>query len=59
MRWKDTRKQFDTWYKWFAWYPKSIDGQWVWLEYVERKATQWGWDYTWKYRMIDREGTSA
>ena len=34
MRW-DTKSRAG-WHRWFAWHPVVIDGQWVWLETVER-----------------------
>jgi len=28
--------RYDKWHPWFAWYPVTIKGQFVWLEWVER-----------------------
>jgi hypothetical protein len=36
MRWAQTKPY--EWRPWLAWYPVSAGGQWVWLEWVERKA---------------------
>lgn len=41
------------WHRWFAWEPILMDGKWIWLEYVERRAVHicgmWG-SITWEYR---------
>jgi hypothetical protein len=38
MRWGTTKEEYETWRPWFAWHPVMIEnGQWVWLETVERK----------------------
>lgn len=34
MRWR--HQEPERWHRWFAWYPVVIDGEWVWLESVER-----------------------
>lgn len=50
MRWNIRKEQdYLEWHQWFAWHPVRINGQWVWLETVERKfdcgwASDW-WDY--------------
>lgn len=52
------RKSLDeTWRKWFAWHPVSIEkanGQWAyaWLETVERKETIGYGCTTWRYREL-------
>ena len=34
---EDYAKQFDEWKRWFAWYPAFVDGEMIWLEWVEWK----------------------
>lgn len=37
MKWTaKPEKREDAWYPWFAWHPVRVEGQWVWLEWVER-----------------------
>ena len=37
MRWKAKhRQQYDEWRDWFAWFPVKIQGEWIWLETVQR-----------------------
>lgn len=37
MRWKQKPiPEPSPWRKWFAWYPVEIDGENVWLEWIER-----------------------
>lgn len=38
-KWEQSDKRKAKWHKWFAWHPVRIDGDAVWLEYVERKHT--------------------
>jgi len=44
------------WHKWFAWYPILINGNFIWLKFVERRITLYvqnidpsscfeGWEY--------------
>lgn len=40
MRWRihDEDEEFSDWRPWYAWHPvKTIDGWWVWFEWVERQ----------------------
>lgn len=40
--WETKRAQ---WHRWFAWYPCHVlEGQWVWLEEVERRREIVGYD---------------
>lgn len=42
MRWRITKKPKPEWKRWFAWHPiKTLDGTYVWLEYVETKKEFW------------------
>lgn len=52
MRWK---AKDNWWHLWYAWYPVNIDGEYVWLEWVERYTEKVTWDYTrCKYRLPSR-----
>jgi hypothetical protein len=53
MRWKP--KDHKQWHRWLAWYPVMIDGEYVWLELVQRRLIgcyPCGMDYScdWEYR---------
>jgi hypothetical protein len=54
MRWntKSARRRYDIWKPWFAWRPvKTVDGEWVWWELIERLRVENGWGYDfWMYR---------
>ena len=30
------------WYRWFAWYPVTVHGNWRWFRWVERRKHFWG-----------------
>ena len=47
MRWR--YQPATEWHRWFAWYPVVIEGQWVWLETVERRLVESLTDY-WTYQ---------
>ena len=42
MRWNSPQVDITQWHRIYAWLPVRVDGQIIWLEYVERKAK--GWD---------------
>ena len=44
-------KRFDTWERWYAWHPVSMDGYIVWFSYVERKLERLWFDVYWAYRL--------
>lgn len=54
MRWK--AKNYSEWHPHFAWLPKKINGEWIWLERIIRRGrpnmaldkgpkTKWRWEY--------------
>lgn len=49
MRWRD---RSDEWQSFFAWQPYCIDGQWVWLERLERRRELAGIVDVWEYRAL-------
>jgi hypothetical protein len=53
-------KRKERWHAWYAWYPIDIDGEWIWLETLERRAVWHGMaevmpddheHYSWEYRL--------
>jgi hypothetical protein len=44
----------EPWERWYAWYPRRVDGVWRFRTYVERRRVwtgRWGDDkFTWEYR---------
>lgn len=57
MRW--TPQERTDWRRWFAWYPVTINGQAVWLEYVYRKAEHDGYLPRWFYKFKNGEDSDA
>lgn len=54
MRWKSRWDQQYKWHRYFAWFPVLIDGEYIWLEWVERKrVSELGCVY-YKYRLINK-----
>jgi len=47
------------WHRWFAWYPVSWDGGFVWMQTIERKACDtdpFNWGFcVFQYRLIGEE----
>jgi hypothetical protein len=48
VRWRDTSTE---WTPFFAWQPYLIDGQWAWLERLERRCKLAGIVDVWEYRL--------
>jgi hypothetical protein len=43
----------DVWRRWFAWHPVTVDGQRVWLRWIERRRyRRYLGDDWWGYRAI-------
>ena len=42
MRWRSPQVDITQWHRVFAWLPRRVGDEIVWLEWVERKAS--GWD---------------
>ena len=57
MRWPYTDPE-ET-HRWFAWHPVVIDGQWVWLETVERYWSETFCGGRWKYTMHATDSGNA
>jgi hypothetical protein len=54
MRWRvNTGYHFSRWewHRWWAWYPVKVDNQYVWLEYVYRKAVTVSYGTDYEYRL--------
>lgn len=47
--WLDT---FETYQRWFAWYPIKVDGAIIWLAWVERIRILCWYEWFWKYKEI-------
>lgn len=60
MKWTlGPKKDYSEWHRWFAWRPVPLyqrpyrePRQWVWLEWVERRVTAYGWGMD--YREFDQ-----
>jgi hypothetical protein len=57
MRW---REKLDDWHRIFCWQPYRIDGEWIWLEHIERrrKLETWVGD-VFEYRLPPKPETGA
>jgi hypothetical protein len=62
MKWGKTKSQKikeelfrNNWHKWFAWYPIHNGNQWVWLEYVERRRSDYWSHYKWEYKHMENQ----
>lgn len=53
MKWMAQPSPLDgNWHRWFAWRPVLVNGFWVWLERIERRADWCDWFFDWEYREI-------
>ena len=48
-------QEYKTWQKVFAWFPKEIDGEIVWLEYLERQRYASWSESWWVYRLPEND----
>ena len=49
MRWK--YQDPEEWHRTFVFFPKQVDGYWVWLEFVERRQVRFLLSCYWEYRL--------
>lgn len=47
---EDRMKEYDNWERFFAIFPREIDGEIVFFQYIERKAMQSWYEKIWTYR---------
>jgi hypothetical protein len=49
--------KYSYWNKWFAWYPVTIAGKFVWLEIVWRKGNMYSCEFgsvtDWEYKFLE------